>query len=69
MTDKDAEFPWKAWLSGLPTVAETIAVQALDDIREFELAVAHSSLLFAALLDNLLGLLVGSDCIPILNCS
>ena len=35
MTDKDAEFPWKAWLSGLPTVAQSIEVQAFDDIKEF----------------------------------
>ena len=35
LTDKDAEFPWKAWLSGLPTVAQSIEVQAFDDIKEF----------------------------------
>ena len=26
LTDKDAEFPWKAWISGLPTVAQSIEV-------------------------------------------
>ena len=35
LTDKDAEFPWKAWLSGLPTVVESIAVRTFDDIKEF----------------------------------
>ena len=35
LTDKDAEFPWKAWLSGLPTVVESIEVRTFDDIKEF----------------------------------